>query len=275
METIRHSIGRQGAELTCYVQCASEAVTDSTARPAVLIFPGGGYEFVSDSENEPVALAYAAKGFQAFVLNYSVKEKAVFPAPQHEAFEAIAYIRAHAKELRVDPQKIAVVGFSAGGHLAASAAVHWNDADVNPVKDRAQARPDAQILVYPCITAGAYAYSELNRVHGGGRPQPKLSLENYVNDQTPPAFLCHTSADTCVPSYNSLLYASALAKCGVPYELHVYKEGPHGMSLATKAVSSPFIMSLEPQVRLKLKDMCARFSDWFAKSVEFLRLVFA
>lgn len=109
--------------LTAYIQDKSEAIHASEARPAVLIFPGGGYEFVSDPEGEPVALAYAAKGFQTFVLKYSVKDKGVFPAPQREAFEAIAVIRRNAAEFMVDPDKIAVVGFSAGGHLAASTGV--------------------------------------------------------------------------------------------------------------------------------------------------------
>lgn len=275
MKVIKTQIGSEGAELTGYIQDEREEITNSAARAAALIFPGGGYEFVSNPENEPVALAYSAKGFQAFVLRYSVKEKGVFPAPQREAFEAIAYMRDRAAELKIDPNKIAVVGFSAGGHLAASTAVHWNNPDVNPVKERQKAKPNAQVLVYPCITAGEYAYSELVRVHGGGKGLPELSLENYVTSDTPPAFLCHTSQDTCVPSVNSLLYASALAKHGIDYELHVYKEGPHGMSLATKAVSSPFVQTLEPEVRRKLLEMCARFSDWFDKSVEFLRLAMA
>lgn len=119
---MKREIRGGSALLTAYIQDKSEAIHASEARPAVLIFPGGGYEFVSDPEGEPVALAYAAKGFQTFVLKYSVKDKGVFPAPQREAFEAIAVIRRNAAEFMVDPDKIAVVGFSAGGHLAASTA---------------------------------------------------------------------------------------------------------------------------------------------------------
>ncbi len=275
MKIINVAIGAQDARLTGYIQEPKEELIESSARPAVLIFPGGGYEFVSNPENEPVALSYSAKGFQAFVLQYSVKEKAVFPAPQREAFEAIAYLRAHADELHIDPKKIAVVGFSAGGHLAASTAVHWKDQTVNPVVPAEQAKPDAQVLVYPCITAGEYAYAELNSVHGKGTAYPeKLSLENYVDSDTPPAFICHTAADTCVPAMNSLLYATALAKSGVSYELRIYKDGPHGMSLANKAVSSGILLTLEPPVRQALLKVCARFSEWFEKSVEFLRTVF-
>ncbi len=275
MKIINVEIGAQGARLTGYIQEPKEELIESSARPAVLIFPGGGYEFVSNPENEPVALSYSAKGFQAFVLQYSVKEKAVFPAPQKEAFEAIAYIRTHAEELYINPDKVAVVGFSAGGHLAASTAVHWKDETVNPVTNKEQAKPNAQVLVYPCITAGEYAYEHLNCVHGKGTQYPeKLSLENYVSCDTPPAFICHTAADTCVPAMNSLLYAAALAKSGVSYELHIYKDGPHGMSLANKAVSSGILLTLESPMREALKKVCAKFSEWFEKSVEFLRTVF-
>lgn len=275
MKIIKVEIGAQGARLTGYLQEPKEELIESPARPAALIFPGGGYEFVSNPENEPVALSFSAKGFQAFVLQYSVKEKAVFPAPQREAFEAIAYLRTHAKELYIDPDKIAVVGFSAGGHLAASTAVHWKDETVNPVERKELAKPNAQVLVYPCITAGEYAYEHLNEVHGKGTEYPeKLSLENFVSTDTPPAFICHTAADTCVPAMNSLLYATALAKSGVSYELRIYKDGPHGMSLANKAVSSSILLSLEPSMRQALLKVCAKFSEWFEKSVDFLRTVF-
>lgn len=157
MQVIKKKIHGGSALLTAYIQDKSEAIHASEARPAVLIFPGGGYEFVSDPEGEPVALAYAAKGFQTFVLKYSVKDKGVFPAPQREAFEAIAVIRRNAAEFMVDPDKIAVVGFSAGGHLAASTGVFWNDAEVNDSKNPEECRPNALVLVYPCITAGEFA----------------------------------------------------------------------------------------------------------------------
>ena len=275
MKVLQYDIGENGAKLTCYVQDASPAIDASARRPAVLIFPGGGYEFVSDAEKECVALAYGAEGFQSFTLEYSVKEKGVFPAPQREAFAAIAFLRSHAEQLLIDPHRLAVVGFSAGGHLAASCGVFWDDACVNLQADRRGCRPDALVLVYPCITAGEYAYPGIVGVHGKGTAFPeRLSLEHYVTKETPPAFLCHTSADTCVPSINSLLFASALAKAGVPYELHIYKDGPHGMSLATRAVSSPYLKTFDEGIQRAVRDACKRFSDWFEKSVAFLRLIF-
>lgn len=200
MKVVTHEIGEQKALLTGYIQSQSDAVFRSDKRPAILVLAGGGYEFVSDPEREPVAMAYAAKGYQTFTLGYSVKDKGVFPAPQREALEAIAYIREHAEEFCLDPNKIAVVGFSAGGHLAASTGVFWNNEAVNEAADREKCKPNALVLVYPCITAGEYAYQGLVPVHGKDCATPEmLCLENYVSEDTPPAFLCHTAEDTCVP----------------------------------------------------------------------------
>lgn len=270
---MKREIRGGSALLTAYIQDKSEAIHASEARPAVLIFPGGGYEFVSDPEGEPVALAYAAKGFQTFVLKYSVKDKGVFPAPQREAFEAIAVIRRNAAEFMVDPDKIAVVGFSAGGHLAASTGVFWNDAEVNDSENPEECRPNALVLVYPCITLDAYP--GVREVHGRGlKNLEKLSLEKYVGKHTPPSFICHTATDTCVSPLDSLLFAEALTKAGVPYELRIYKDGPHGMSLATKAVSSPYLLTFDESVQRAVHAAGARFSEWFDKSAEFLRLVF-
>ena len=273
MQIMKREIRGGSALLTAYIQDKSEAIHASEARPAVLIFPGGGYEFVSDPEGEPVALAYAAKGFQTFVLKYSVKDKGVFPAPQREAFEAIAVIRRNAAEFMVDPDKIAIVGFSAGGHLAASTGVFWNDAEVNDSENPEECRPNALVLVYPCITLDAYP--GIREVHGRGlKNLEKLSLEKYVGKHTPPSFICHTATDTCVSPLDSLLFAEALTKAGVPYELRIYKDGPHGMSLATKAVSSPYLLTFDESVQRAVHAAGARFSEWFDKSAEFLRLVF-
>ena len=275
MKVLQFDIGENGAKLTCYLQDSSPAIYGSERRPAVVIFPGGGYEFVSDPEGEPVALAYAAEGFHAFVLTYSVGEKGVFPIPQREAFAAIALIRRHAREWGVDEGKIAVAGFSAGGHLAASCGVYWKDERVNPEADKRACRPDALVLGYPCITAGEYAYPGINTVHGKGTAFPELlSLETHVDGNTPPAFVCHTSDDTCVPAINSLLFCTALARANVAYELHIYKEGPHGMSLANGAVSSPLLAAQDEDVRHAVGAIARRFSGWLKESVAFLKQVF-
>lgn len=275
MKVLTYPIGKNEAVLTAYIQTADETIARSEARPAVLVIAGGGYEFVSYAEREPVAMAYAAQGFQTFTLVYSVKEKSVFPVPQAEALEAIALMRRQAAQFCIDPERIAVVGFSAGGHVAAGAGVFWNDRRINPLADRTEGKPNALVLVYPCITAGEYAYPGINSVHGKGTEYPDcLSLENYVGPDTPPAFLCHSAEDTCVPAMNSLLFAGALAKSRVPYELRIYKEGGHGVSLATKAVSTPYLKTLDAQTQASVRASCARFSEWLERSVEFLNLVF-
>lgn len=141
------------ATLTAYIQKNAPEIKNADRRPAVLILPGGGYEFVSNPENEPVALEYSAKGFQAFTLEYSVKEKGVFPVPETEVLRATAVVRARAEEWFVDKEKIALVGFSAGGHLAASVGVHWSResllraAGVSADRGEAQ-RPGAYLSLY-------------------------------------------------------------------------------------------------------------------------------
>lgn len=148
------------ATLTAYIQKNAPEIKNADRRPAVLILPGGGYEFVSNPENEPVALEYSAKGFQAFTLEYSVKEKGVFPVPETEVLRATAVVRARAEEWFVDKEKIALVGFSAGGHLAASVGVHWSRESLLRAAGVSadEAKPNALVLIYPCITAEKYSY---------------------------------------------------------------------------------------------------------------------
>ena len=258
-------IGKSGVELTAYIQDIFPSDPSTARRPAVLVFPGGGYEFCSEREAEPLAMAYAAQGFQTFVLIYSIKENGHYPLPQRDAFEAIAYIRKNAEAFRIDPKRVAVVGFSAGGHLAASTAVHWKTPDCIEGKEPTLCRPDATVLVYPVITAGAYAWDGMLPNHVKGGDPNVVSLETQVNDDTPPAFICHTAEDTCVPAMNSLLYASELAKRKIPFELHVYQQGWHGLSLANQAVIGN-IRNYTPEQR----NFLAAFSEWFMKSVAFL-----
>ena len=227
------------ATLTAYIQKNAPEIKNADRRPAVLILPGGGYEFVSNPENEPVALEYSAKGFQAFTLEYSVKEKGVFPVPETEVLRATAVVRARAEEWFVDKEKIALVGFSAGGHLAAHLGTQWHLPLLRETLggESADFRPDAMVLCYPVISGirSPHLHSFLNLTG----PDPaqetlaRLSCEESVDGRTPPAFLWHTANDTCVPVENSLVMAGALAKAGVPVELHVFPNGLHGLSVCT------------------------------------------
>lgn len=218
-------------------------------RGAVLICPGGGYGYLSPREAEPVALQFNAAGFHAFILRYSVAPRR-FPLPLLDASRAICALRQRADLYRIHPGRIAICGFSAGGHLAASLGVLWDKPVAFSAPESGQTlggiepgmnRPDALILSYPVISSGPFAHrGSIENLLGPGADSAALeavSLELHVSDKTPPAFLWHSYADEAVPLENSLLFAGALRSKGVPFELHVYPEGAHGLSLATEETS--------------------------------------
>jgi len=205
-----------GVTLTVYLQEPTDALPNARIRPAVMIFPGGGYTFCSDREAEPIALSFLAAGYQAFVLRYSVGDNARFPQPLKDAETGLKSIRSHAGEWGVDADRIAVCGFSAGGHLAAA------------LGTMGRVRPNALILAYPCILE---SMSET-------LPHPIPSVDRAVTSDTPPTFIFATAADIRVPVQNSLVFADALDQASVPFELHVFQNGVHGLSLATPVTSA-------------------------------------
>ena len=212
-------------------------VTTLKPRGAVVVFPGGGYGGRAAHEGGVIAQRFNAAGFHAFVCHYRVSPNR-HPAPLLDAQRAVRLVRSRAVEWNVAPDRIAVCGFSAGGHLAASAGVHFipgKSKAADPV-ERVSSRPDAMILCYPVLSSGTFAHrgSFLNLL---GDPPPadlleKMSLELQVSAQTPPTFLWHTSDDAGVPVENSLLFSMALRKHKIPFELHVYPQGNHGLGLA-------------------------------------------
>ena len=201
---------------------------------AVIICPGGGYNHVSDREGEPIAAQFLSMGYHAFVLRYSLAPH-VFPASLKELASAVAMVRANADEWKVDPNRILVCGFSAGGHLAASLGIYW-DSDFLASSlslSKEMIKPDGMILGYPVITSGPFC-------HPG-------SFEKLLGDKAEDTFLWHTAADQSVPVENSLLLAQALIQNQVNLEMHIYPVGCHGLSLATSEVSSPDGRCVEPQ----------------------------
>ncbi len=228
--------GGDRVRLRVYARPRRGLRADDGERWAVIVCPGGGYQLLAPGEGEPVALAFLAAGVQAFVLDYSV-EPARYPTALMELASAVAWVRAHGEEYGIRPDRVAVCGFSAGGHLAGCAANLWNHPVLAPLGLTAEEmRPDAAILCYPVITAEARDGHRLSfdRLVGAGEPvPPEISLEKAVGERTPPTFLWATVTDDTVPVENTMVYAAALRRAGVPFELHLYGDGPHAMGLAT------------------------------------------
>lgn len=201
-------------------------------RGAVLVCPGGGYGGRAAHEGDPIAKAYNDHGFHAFVVHYRVKP-CQHPAPLSDAVNAMRLIRRNAATWGISPTHIAVCGFSAGGHLAGSLCVLHGRIPAAP--DDPPARPDAMILSYAVLTTQAPHKGSFDNLLGAGATQEereRFSIERHVDSGTPPAFLWHTADDGSVPVENALLMGLALRQHGVPFELHVFPKGPHGVGLA-------------------------------------------
>ncbi|MBO5041256.1 MAG: alpha/beta hydrolase [Clostridia bacterium] len=213
-------------------------------RPAVLVLPGGGYHYTSEREATPIALEFLTCGAAAFVLRYSVSPDR-FPISVCQVYAAIKQIRENADEWNIDPNNIAVIGFSAGGHLAASSGVLWNTEIIRKCGFTDDShKPNGMILCYPVITGGEKAHRGSFEHLLGENADPEmveyLSLENRVTSDTPRAFIWHTYEDDCVPVENSLLFASALVKNGISTELHIYPHFRHGLSLANDLLCTDY-----------------------------------
>ncbi|MEG0294211.1 alpha/beta hydrolase [Enterococcus sp.] len=240
-ETRNIHINNQTASLTSYIISNTPEVDEQRKRPAVVICPGGGYEFTSDREAEPIALKMMNMGFHAFVLNYSVKPN-VYPQALLELATAVQIVRENHQEWGIDQDKIIIAGFSAGGHLAASLGVFWQSSYLlEKMKgDKESWQPNGLLLAYPVISSGEFGHEgSFKALLAENYEQMKveMSLENQVNAMTPPTFLWHTLEDGLVPMENSLLFASQLRKQKIPFELHLFPNGGHGLSLATVATS--------------------------------------
>ena len=215
--------------------------TATAPRRAVVICPGGGYRFLSEREAEPIAKRFMAAGMNVYILRYTVGEGAQNDQPLIQVSLAIKYVREHAEEHHTDPRYVYTCGFSAGGHLAGAAGTLWNLPQIKPYLGDAPEginRPTGMILSYPVISGGQYAHrGSFNyllgmKTTGDGPELDALSLEKHVGPHTCPAFIWHTFTDKTVPVQNALLMAEAMTAAGIPYELHIYPDGPHGLSLA-------------------------------------------
>ena len=248
------------AMYTYFLDLSPEVPIDK--RPTVIVCPGGGYAFTSDREAEPIAMRLNAAGMNAVVVRYSVAP-ARFPTALLEVASAVRYVRETGVQYGCDPDRVFLIGFSAGGHLAGSYGNFWNRPFVAEALgcDAELLRPNGQVLSYPVITAGPYAHRGSFECLLGDRCEAEkesVSLEYSVTKETPPTFIWHTQPDDCVPVENALLFVSALQKAGVKTEFHMFPEGGHGLSLCDRVTSNGAAQLLPKNAK------------WFDLAVDFL-----
>lgn len=212
-------------------------VFPANSKGAVIVCPGGGYAGRAGHEGNEMGEWFQSNGITTFVLEYRVFPN-MHPAEISDAIRAIRYVRHHADEYGLDRDKIAVMGFSAGGHLAGSLSVHYDKKMYEPMDeiDKESAKPNASIICYPVIDMGLYRHDGSRQNLIGSNPTAEMidfmSLHKQVNSETPEAFIWHTSSDNAVPVMNSMLYAEALSHHNINFEMHIYPMGPHGLGLA-------------------------------------------
>ena len=263
-------LGQEGRDpmLTAYIQDPYPYAEETPIkRPGILLCPGGGYQLVSTLEGEPVAMRLLAMGYNVFVLRYAVVPHR-FPAQLWDVAAALELIHANTDQWNTDAEKIAIMGFSAGGHLAA----HYSNCyDCDEVR---QAFPEskpvqATILCYPVITANEKDRNKWTFVNLTGCREldqetiEKFSCEKMVTSKTPPAFIWHTAEDPGVPVNNSLLYAQALAQHQIPFSLHIYPYGAHGLSTVDEQTND----YVEPNSKMA--------KNWVLELQPWLRTMFA
>ncbi|MBQ8623476.1 MAG: alpha/beta hydrolase [Oscillospiraceae bacterium] len=237
MQTLNLTLNEErNVTLTAYIQQVSPEDWGMTKRPAIIILPGGGYDYCSRREADPVAFPYLQVGYQVFILTYSVNVHKAWPNPLNDYDQAFEVIKEHADEWHVDTDRIAVIGFSAGGHLAACTAT------------MAQNRPRACILGYPVID------EPTTHTYNKNAPVPT----EFVDDKTSPCFVFASTNDGLVPIANSVSFIDALAKNKIPFESHFYAFGNHGFSTGESCVNNR-------------RWICTRTPNWVKDSVEWLK----
>ena len=228
---------QRNVTLTAYIQNVGGGFSHIQKRPAMIVMPGGGYYFCSDTEADPIAFVYMKAGFQVFILRYSVDEHKAWSNPLDDYEQAYKYICGRSEEWAVDTNRIAVIGFSAGGHLAGCAATI------------SKCKPNAAILGYPVLNG------ETARYYNPSAPDVTQS----VDENTCPCFIFASRNDNVVPIENSIGFIDALNKNGVGFECHIYSDAPHGFSVADETVNA------------QAMPMCSRTPSWTADSVAWLK----
>lgn len=244
------------ATLEGYILDCEISLGQAYARPAVVVLPGGGYAYCSPREAEPVALKYAGSGFHAFILRYSTGWDAADFSPLAEVSWVIGHLRENAEQWHIDPDKIAVCGFSAGGHLALASGLLGEN------------KPNAMILGYPAVNIPNYPGVNFMLQLLTGRKEVTdedaayYSLENHITKNSPPVFLAATAEDM-LTGYGSLPVAKKYSQLGLGYELHIFQHGPHGYALADETSADGSSRYLNPA-----------FAQWHGLSVQWLYRIF-
>lgn len=256
------------AYLTSYCPSNFEEFSIGKVRKCIIVIPGGGYSGVSDREGEAVALRFVGYDIAAFLLKYSVAPHLNYPNPFAEAYAAVAYVRKNAKKYHIDPNKICVIGFSAGGHLAATISAYWN---TNEFTDFLKVSNDdikinGCLLSYPVISM---TYGHEGTIVNSTKNDPvlleKLSIDKHVSKDFPKTFIWHTTFDTIVDVKNSLLLASSLSANKIFYEMHIYPMLDHGQSLADYSVYNEQMMSKENMEKIKHN------TQWVDNAIHFIK----
>jgi acetyl esterase/lipase len=243
--------GQDKPTLTCFAPDAAKA-----SGAAIVICPGGGYQNLAPHEGEGYARWFADNGIAGFVLKYRLGSGGYrHPAMLQDAARAVRVVRSRAAEWKLDAKKIGIIGSSAGGHLASTLLTHFDNgtADAADPIERVSSRPDLGILCYAVITMGPFTHQGSRNNLLGTNPPPELvkSLSNelQVTQNTPPCFIWHTYEDNVVPVENSLQFAEALGKAHVPFDLHIYQKGGHGMGLGVREYRPGMSAQLHPWTR--------------------------
>ncbi|MDO4945289.1 MAG: alpha/beta hydrolase [Ruminococcus sp.] len=230
------------AVLDCYYSTLTDEIGRKNHK-AMIICPGGGYDYCSEREAEPIAFRFLGYGICCFVLRYTCKR--MFPTNALECAAAVKYVRDNAERFDIDPNKIVVAGFSAGGHLAAAVSNLWNSEILTkPLNCSPEdIKVNGTLLSYAVLTSDekyTHEGSILNQL--GEKQDPELrkflAMEDRVSENTPPTFLWHCADDGCVRVENSLFYMSALSRSGIPFEAHIYEYGGHGLALCDETTAT-------------------------------------
>lgn len=270
------SLGKKDVFLKTYIHETFE-FNANRKRPFVIVIPGGAYEHIGRREREPVAIKLNSLGFHAATLFYSIAPMK-FPDALVDLANAVALVRSHAEEWNVDPDKIVIAGFSAGGHLAASLGAFWNSEFLKDYVPHCaeQIRPNALCLCYPVITSNEKYWHEgsIKNVIGSISSEDAqkickslkkasmsevVSIEKNITKDFPPTFIWHTLQDEAVPAKNTLLLADALYEAGIDCEYHLFNRGKHALSLATEESSEPDGLNIEKECSV-WPDL---FANWF------------